>query len=166
MDRVAAVHLICGAIGAGKTTYSIALALRTGAIRLSMDDWMQNLFFRDRPDPHGIAWFLERTARCELQMWELTEAIIERGVDVVLDVGLARLEDRDRCRGRGMQTKGTVKLHYLDVDAETRRARVRLRNVERAGTEALQVTDAMFDFMERWFEPPTDDELYGAMIVG
>jgi len=23
----------------------------------------------------------------------------------------------------------------------------------------------MFDFMDTWFEPPTDDELYGAMIV-
>jgi hypothetical protein len=28
------------------------------------------------------------------------------------------------------------------------------------------VSDAMFDFMETWFEPPSDDELYGAMIVG
>jgi hypothetical protein len=65
-----------------------------------------------------------------------------------------------------MQTKGAVKLHYLDVDVETRRARVRRRNVERAGTYAFEVSDAMFDVMERWFEPPTDDELYGAMIVG
>ncbi len=23
----------------------------------------------------------------------------------------------------------------------------------------------MFEWMESWFEPPTDDELYGAMIV-
>jgi predicted kinase len=163
---VSTVHLICGAIGAGKTTYAIALAARTGAVRLSMDDWMKNLFFADRPNPHGFEWFLEREARCEVQMWEVAESIIERDVDVVFDLGLPRLEDRDRCRGRGMQTKGAVKLHYLDVDVETRRARVRRRNLERAGTFALQVTDAMFDFMERWFEPPTEDELYGAMIVG
>lgn len=99
-------------------------------------------------------------------MWEVAARILERDVDVVFDLGLPRLEDRDRCRGRGMQTKGAVKLHYLDVDVETRRARVRRRNLERAGTFALQVTDAMFDFMEHWFEPPTEDELYGAMIVG
>jgi predicted kinase len=99
-------------------------------------------------------------------MWDLTETIIEQGVDVILDVDLSRLEDRDRCRSRGMQTKGAVKLHYLDVDAETRRARVRRRNLERTGTYAFEVTDAMFDLMERRFEPPTEDELYGAMIVG
>jgi predicted kinase len=160
------VHLICGAIGAGKTTYAVALASRIGAVRFSMDEWMKTLFFADRPDPHGLDWFLERAARCEAQMWDIAEPIIARGVDVVFDVGLARLEDRDRCRGRGMQTKGSVKLHYLDVDAETRRARVRRRNLERAGTYAFQVSDAMFDFMETWFEPPSDDELYGAMIVG
>jgi predicted kinase len=163
---VSTVHLICGAVGAGKTTYAIALATRASAVRLSMDDWMRNLFLADRPNPHGVEWFLERTARCEVQMWDLAESIIERGVDVVFDLGLPRLEDRDRCRGRGMQTKGAVKLHYLDVDVETRRARVRRRNVERAGTYAFEVTDAMFDFMETWFEPPTEDELYGAMIVG
>ena len=160
------MHLICGAIGAGKTTYAVALASRTGAVRFSLDEWMKTLFFPDRPAPQGLDWFLERAARCEAQMWDIAEPIIARGVDVVFDVGLARLEDRDRCRGRGMQTKGSVKLHYLDVDGDIRRAGVRRRNLERAGTYAFQVSDAMFDFMETWFEPPSDDELYGAMIVG
>jgi hypothetical protein len=27
------------------------------------------------------------------------------------------------------------------------------------------LTEEMFDAMESWFEAPTDDELYGAMIV-
>lgn len=163
---MATVHLICGAIGAGKTTYAIALASRMRAVRLSIDEWMKNLFVADLTKPHGADWFLQRTARCEVQMWGLAGAIIERGVDVIFDVGPHRLEDRDRCRGRGMQTTGAVKLHYLDVDAETRRARVRRRNIERGATYAFEVTDAMFDFLDRRFEPPAADELYGAMIVG
>jgi predicted kinase len=130
-----------------------------------MDEWMTNLFFADRPDPHGPDWYLERTARCEVQMWALADDALERGLDVVFDVDLARLADRDRWRWRAMQTKGGVKLHYLDVDVDVRRERVRRRNRERTGTYAFQVTDALFEYMESSFEPPTDDELYAAMIV-
>lgn len=127
---------------------------------------MKNLYLADRPHPHTFEWFLQRAVRCEAQMWEIAEPVIAHGVDVVFDVGLGRLEERDRWRGRGMQTRGAVKLHYIDVDVETRRARVHRRNMERSGTFAFEVTEAMFDAMERYFEPPTDDELYGAMLVG
>src|SRR5947209_2765871 len=42
---VATVHLICGSTGAGKTTYAKALATRTHAVRLSIEDWMAMLFW-------------------------------------------------------------------------------------------------------------------------
>jgi pantothenate kinase-related protein Tda10 len=38
------VILVCGPVGAGKTTYSMALAKEIGAIRFSIDPWMQTLF--------------------------------------------------------------------------------------------------------------------------
>jgi hypothetical protein len=30
---------------------------------------------------------------------------------------------------------------------------------------SFEVNAAMFEFMEQWFEPPSDDELFGAMLV-
>jgi predicted kinase len=158
------VHLICGGLGAGKSTYATALAERTGGICLTMDEWMATLFHPDMPAAHGFEWALERMLRCEEQMWGVAERLIPRGVPVVFDTGLPRLLDRDRWRTRALCNGATPKLHYLDVDIETRRARVRTRNVERGPTFAFEVSDAMFDFMDRWFEPPTDDELYEAMI--
>jgi predicted kinase len=159
------VHFVCGSTGSGKTTYSIALAQRAKAVRFSMDDWMKNLFLADQPVPASLEWTLERTARCEAQMLEVAEQLIARGIDVVFDNGLARRDHRDRFRGRVMQTVASSKLHYLDVPREVRRARVRARNEAKTGTYVFDVSDAMFDWMEQWFEPPTDDELYGAMIV-
>lgn len=41
------VFLICGNTGAGKTTYSIALAEKQHAIRFSTDSWMQTLYGDD-----------------------------------------------------------------------------------------------------------------------
>jgi predicted kinase len=163
---VGTVHLICGGVGAGKSTYAAALASRTAGIVLSMDEWMANLFHPDRPAAHGFEWALDRMMRCEKQMWSLADPLIARGLTVVFDVGLPRREDRDRWRWRAMETAGTPKLHYLDVDLDTRRERVRRRNVERGPTYSFEVPDAMFDYMEGWFEAPTDDELYEAMIVG
>jgi hypothetical protein len=55
-------------------------------------------------------------------------------------------------------------MHYLDVPREVRKARIAARNAQTLGAHTY-VSDEMFDWMEQWFEPPSDDELYGAMIV-
>jgi hypothetical protein len=87
------------------------------------------------------------------------------GTSVVLDVGLSQAEHRDRWRAEVAGTVAESKLHYLDVGRETRLGRVLERNRLRPATYAFEVTEPMFNVMEIRFEPPTDDELYGAMIV-
>ncbi|MFT3770438.1 MAG: ATP-binding protein [Minicystis sp.] len=162
---MATVHLICGSTGAGKTTYATALAQRSGGVRFSIDDWMETLFSMDAPEVPDLAWALARTARCEAQMWAVADQLLARGVDVIFDVGLSKREHRDRFRERAAEVGAPCKLHFLDVDRETRRARVHRRNAERTATYAFEVPDAMFDFMEGWFEAPTGAELEGAEIV-
>ncbi|WP_224244070.1 AAA family ATPase [Hyalangium gracile] len=159
------VHLICGSTGAGKTTYALVLADRVGAIRFSIDEWMASLFMMDYPLKPDLAWALERTARCEAQMWRMAEQLLARGHDVIFDVGLSKREHRDRFRARAAQVGFPTRLHFLDVDANTRRERVRRRNTEQAATYSFEVTDAMFDFMEGFFERPTADELVGAEVI-
>ncbi len=159
------VHLICGGTGAGKTTYAIALAERARAVRFSIDEWMANLFVADRPHPPQVEWASERIQRCERQIWAIGQQLIARNVDVVLDLGLSRRDHRDYVRGQVAQTRAESKLHYLDVSVETRRARVIQRGKQPASPFAFNLTEAMFEAMEGWFEVPSDDELYGAMIV-
>jgi predicted kinase len=159
------VHIICGSTGAGKTTYATALAQRTKGVRFSIDEWMSQLFIADQPDPPDLDWTTERITRCERQIWTLADQLIVRGVDVVFDLGFYRSDHRDRVRARAAQTQAQSKLHYLDVSRDTRWARVVQRNVERPITYSFEVTQDLFDARETWFEAPTDDELYGAMII-
>jgi predicted kinase len=143
----------------------MALAARTGALRFSVDEWMASLFWADAPPQPTFVWALERAERCEKQMWAVAEPLLARGVDVVFDVNPAQREHRDQMRFRALQLGAEPKLHYLDVDREARRERVRRRNEARTGTYVFWVTDEMFDYMDNSFEPPSDDELYNAMIV-
>jgi predicted kinase len=163
---MATLHFICGSTGAGKTTYAVALAQRTKAVRFSIDEWMGNLFLPERPSPALLEWAQERTDRCEAQMWPLADQIVAHGIDVIFDIGLPRRDHRDRFRARASQTAALIKMHYLDVPVEIRRARILARNEKGGGPAGHRVIDtATFERLEEWFEAPTDDELYGAMIV-
>jgi predicted kinase len=88
-------------------------------------------------------------------MWAVADPLVERGVDVVFDLGLATIEHRDRFRSRAAHTRAETKMHYLDVDVGVRRARAL----------AAGVDEAAFLAREARFEPPSDDELHGAMLV-
>src|SRR5471032_1363858 len=92
-------HLICGPTGAGKTTYAIALAARTHAVRFSVEQWAVALFAPDKPEALSLEWTLERFGRCEKQIWAIAEPTLMAGTSVVLDLGgLPRADDRDRWR--------------------------------------------------------------------
>jgi predicted kinase len=160
------LHFICGPVGAGKTTYAIALSRRLKAVRFSVDEWIARLFGNERPDPCPPEWTADRAERCRALICELAEQVIAQdGGHTVFDIGLPLQDQRDAFRSWAMGTRAAVKMHYLDVDRETRVARIERRNRERTGPFFIDVTPPIFDALDRAFEPPTDDELYGAMIV-
>jgi predicted kinase len=158
-------HLICGPPGAGKTTYAIALAARLHAVRFSVEQWLAALFAADESGALGVEWMLERAERCERQMWSVAEQVLMAGTSVVLDLGLPRADDRDRWRAHVAGTIAESKLHYLDVGREIRRSRILERNRSASSSGPLTMTEVVFDRLDARFEDPTDDELYGAMIL-
>jgi predicted kinase len=159
------LHFVCGPVGSGKSMYAMALAQRVKAIRFSVDEWIARLFAKDGPEPCTVDWVTERAERCKPQIRILADQAIEQNANTVFDIGLALQDERDEFRSWAMGTRASVKMHYLDVDRETRRARVERRNLERGPSFAFVVTPVMFDALDRAFQAPTDDELYGAMIV-
>lgn len=87
------LHLIIGPVAAGKSTYGIRLAGEFRAVRLTLDDWMAQLFGEDqRPAEGQLEWYRERTDRCFELIWDLTQDLLAVGTDVVLEVGLIQQE--------------------------------------------------------------------------
>jgi predicted kinase len=164
-----AFHLVCGSTGAGKTTYSLGLTERLNGVHFSIDEWMVGLFGKDKPEPLSFAWVTERVERCEQQIGRMAARCARSGVAPVLDLSFYRADHRASFAALAGQSGFSVKLHFLDVPAAERWNRVKARNETRGDTFSFDVSQAMFDFMEKLWEPPSPAEMnayHGEYIRG
>ena len=159
------VHMICGPIGAGKTTYAIKLADEINAVRFSLDDWMRDLFFADMPELLNYEWAIERTQRCELQILNLSEKVLQTGIDVIWDLGLMEPDQRLRLTKQARDTGADVVAHALDAPSDIRYARVVQRNRDKPEGFVYEVPREMFDFMEDRTVNPNESEDFDELIM-
>lgn len=80
-------------------------------------------------------------------------------------VGLSKFEHREKFRKFADLNGYGIKTHFLDISKETRLKRVMKRNAEKGETFEFEVTMENFEFMENWFERPTDKEMVGAIVI-
>lgn len=153
------LHLVCGATGAGKATYALRLCEDLGALHLSIDDWMVNLFGPDAPEPPQWPWIAERLARCERQILRTATEAGRRGLPSVLDLSFLQADQRARAAQAAREAGLAVRLHLLDPDAGIRWARVEARNEAQGETYRLAVSRPMFDFIESVWQRPSPEEM-------
>jgi predicted kinase len=162
---MATLVMVTGPTGVGKTTYSNALAGEMGAIRFSIDPWMQTLFSKDMTSL-DYDWMIERVYRCYEQIWEVAAQILSVDGKVILDLGFTTRAQRKHFFDKASDIGIAAQLHYLVAPPTVRRKRVKKRNKEKNPVVySLEVTDEMFDFMEPRFEVPTEIELKDGLKV-
>ena len=166
------IHLVCGPIGAGKTTYAHEVADKYSAIRFSEDEWLSQLFIADAPEnllsePMHIVgeWAGEKYQRCRAQIWLICQQLLKQNMSIVLDGASANKEQRDLIRKKASAYKVGFQLHYVTSAPETREKRIFNRNEEQGSTYSLEVTPDMFAHIENFFEPPEGEELVGIIAV-
>ncbi len=166
------IHLVCGPIGAGKTTYAMKLAESEGAIRFSEDEWLAKLFVPDAPDrllEQSMeivgAWATEKYLRCRGQIWLVCQQLLKSNVTIVLDGAAANKEQRDAIRKKAHDNDVDFQLHYVTSAATIRKNRVLDRNTAQGETYSLEVTPEIFSYIEMFFEPPAGDELEEVLII-
>ncbi|OUS23987.1 hypothetical protein A9Q99_25880 [Gammaproteobacteria bacterium 45_16_T64] len=166
------IHLICGPIGAGKTTYAHEIAATHNAIRFSEDEWLSELFVPDAPEgllsePMSVvgAWAGEKYERCRDHIWRICQQLLDQGISIVLDGAAANKEQRDFVRHKATESRVGFQLHYVTCDPEVRQQRVFDRNHEQGLTYSLEVTPDIFAHVEVSFEPPKNEELNGTIVV-
>lgn len=153
------VHLVCGPSGAGKTTYARRLRDDIGGVHFSIDDWMTTLFAADAPPVPDWNWVVDRVQRNESQIIAMTVQLGRLNIPSVHDLGFLGRDQRVRVAGAARAAGLATRLHILDLDREERWRRVAARNAEKGETYRLTVTRPMFDFVDRLWQPPSDDEM-------
>lgn len=153
------IILISGLVGAGKSTYARALETSIGAIRFSIDEWMSTLFKEDQGEKIEYQWAMERIGRIESQIWSMVGKLIKNDISVILDLGLLKKEHRQKFYDLAKEQDFNIETHLIEADKDIRWQRVEKRNKEKGETFSLEVTSEMFEFCEKLYEHPDEDEL-------
>ncbi|HEY0413998.1 MAG TPA: ATP-binding protein [Allosphingosinicella sp.] len=159
---MAILHLVCGKIAAGKSTLCARLGAAPGTVTIAEDAWLKRLF---GDEMKAVADYVRVSARLRSAMGPHVADLLRAGLDVVLDFPANTVATRAWMKGIAEQAGARAVLHWLDVPDEVCRARLRRRNAEGAH-EFAGVTDAQFDLITRYFEPPGPDEGFDIVREG
>lgn len=156
---MARIHLVEGPVGAGKSTHVASLQLLHAAPALILDAWFVRLFSPDRPAEGLMPWYVERKERCFTQIWTTARDILDRGHDVVLELGLVERASRERFYAMVDEAGYDMTVYLLDAPREVRRERVQRRNREKGPTFAMEVPEAFFEMASDHWQPMDDVEI-------
>ncbi|TFY90612.1 ATP-binding protein [Pseudomonas kairouanensis] len=147
------LHLMTGKIASGKSTLAKSLAAEESAILLSEDQWLSRLY----PDQiKSITDYVRFARQIREVVGPLVIDVLRAGVTVVLDFPANTPQDRQWLRGLADAAEVSHCVHYIEVDDDTCRARLHLRN-QRAEHE-FAATDAEFDLITSYFCAPNEGE--------
>ena len=149
------VYVLCGFIGAGKTSFAKKLEETTGAVRITKDEWLIRLIGND-PTIDGYEDYDHRI--CELSR-DVAFQLAKKGIDVIIDEGVWAKEQRDTLRRRIGDIGAQAVLYFLDTPIETIRERVAQRNMNPA-KDSFTISGELLDgYLKNW-QPPGEDEEY------
>jgi predicted kinase len=155
MKREPIVYLICGFIGAGKTTFAKKLEEKTGAVRVTKDEWSIRFIGND-PTIDGYAEWDRKIIGLSR---DVAFYLAEKRIDVIMDEGFWEKETRDEMRRRADAIGAKVVMYYLETPIETIRERVVGRNNNLTG-DSFKISREMLDnYLKQW-QPPSEDEDY------
>ena len=135
-----------GKIASGKSTLAKSLAAEDSAILLSEDQWLSRLY----PNQiKSVTDYVRLARQIREVVGPLVTDLLRAGVTVVLEFPANTPQDRHWLRGLADVAGVSHCVHYVEVDDDTCRARLHLRN-QRAEHE-FAATDAEFDLITSYF---------------
>ena len=144
--------MLHGYLGSGKTTYAKKLEKEWGAIRFTSDEWMSKLYGDDPPE--------ERFENYQSNVLSLMEIywsrMLEKGVDVILDLGFWSRDYREDTKRKIEAVGGVAKLYHLSASEDEMRRRCEKRNKDLKGS--LHIATNTFEVLKMKYEPLGEDE--------
>jgi predicted kinase len=154
MSSEATLFFLCGKMAAGKSTLSRELAERENALLFVEDELLERLY------PGAIvtiADYVRYSSRIKNALASHIRALLSRGIPVVLDFPGNTRAQRAWFRQLFEQAGADHELHFIDAPDELCKHQLRERCKDAPAGQAW-TTDAEFDAVTAYFEPPSADE--------
>lgn len=147
--------MICGFIGSGKTTFAKKLEKDTGAVRVTKDEWLIELFGHD-PNIKGFEKYDEKICRMTTDM---AFEFVKRGIDVIIDDGFWYKEQRQEMKKRIKAAGATPVLYYVKCPLDVMKKRV-IKRSSNLTKDSFIIDEESFDrYISSW-QPPKKGEDY------
>ncbi|RJR14888.1 ATP-binding protein [Candidatus Microgenomates bacterium] len=149
-------YIICGFIGAGKTTFARKLEKKTGAVRITKDEWLVKIFGNKITSDDN---FPEYDKNVTVLAKDIAFNILKAGKDVIIDEGFWEKSYRNDIKKQLSELGVKPILYYVECSVE----KMRERTVARSGNPAkdsFEISSEMFDGYLKYWQPPEEDEEY------
>ena len=147
-------YIICGFIGAGKTTFARKLESETGAIRITKDEWMVRVFGNKITSDKNFEKYDKNITELAT---DIAFKILKTGKDIIIDEGFWVKSQRDDIRKKILAIGAKPILYYVECPIEKMRERTFARS-ENPIKDSFEISGEMFDSYVKYWEPPTKDE--------
>lgn len=147
-------YVICGFIGAGKTTFARKLEKETGALRITKDEWIIKIFGNKITSDKNFDIYDQKIT--ELSK-DIAFKVLKCGGDVIIDEGFWVKSQRDDIKKKISEIGATPILYYVESPLEQMRERVVTRS-KTPSEDSFEISGEMFDSYVKYWEPPNEDE--------
>jgi len=150
------IILICGKICSGKTIYAKKIAKDLNAVILSVDEITLSLFGQHLGDKHD-----EICEKIEEYLYKKALEILSVGINVILDWGFWKRENRQFVTKYFKALGINVEWHYIDVDKITWNKNIFKRNNAIRNNEENNyfIDENIIKKLENLFEKPEPNEI-------
>lgn len=144
-------YLICGFLGAGKTTCSQKLSALTNSVHLNPDELCMKLFSKEEYETNWDNCF-KNTVNI---LWEKVAEYAKQNKNIVFDMGFWDKENRQYAYKKAIELGFEPVIYYIYAPDEVLIERIS----QRKGAIAEQNLKN-FKNLKQYFEAPDDDEFY------
>ena len=156
INKQPTAYVICGFIGAGKTTFARKLEKETGAIRITKDEWVIRIFGNKIASDKNFEEYDKNITKLAT---DIAFTILKTGKDVIIDEGFWVKSQRDEIKKKILNLGAKPMLYFVDCSIEEMKNRV-INRSKKPPIDSFEINEEMFDKYLKYWEPPTKEEDY------
>lgn len=147
-------YVICGFIGAGKTTFARKLEKETGAIRVTKDEWIIKIFGNKITLDNNFEVYDKNITKLAT---DIAFKILKAGKDVIIDEGFWVKSQRDDIKKKILQVEAKPIFYYVESSVEKMKERV-INRSKNPTKDSFEISEEMFNGYLKYWQAQDESE--------